>query len=543
MRSDSIPDPQSAVSRQARAALRAGDAVGAQAPGEEWLLMALEEGDHAQQAQALLHLAQCDRVLHRPGDARERSELAARLFRQHGDASGEAGALSVLAHSASLAGHHEEAIEAALLGLRLAQLRGDGAALVVALQDLGACHVWARNFDKASEVLRQAADAANACKPRLSPLTACLWLVMGSLLAYAGEREQRGQLPPLGPLEGHLINARHLLAEGDAESQCWWTLMQTMAQIWKGASAFAQPELQQALAQLPEQERHWLSVLAAWVQAELAWARRLWPQARRAAAQTVTAADAVQHEPLAQLGELIASQIEEQQGQPQRALQRMRALREREARVRIASLASREATVQWQLDARRSERDRAQLADEAQRLEKLSMEDPLTELANRRSFEDHARAQLAGGGVMSLALIDVDHFKQVNDRHSHLVGDQVLSQIARLMRQHVREHDVAARLAGDEFVLLLRGATEEIAQQACRRLDEAVRRHDWNAVSDGLRVSISIGAAQRQDGDTLETLMARSDAAMYAAKRERQAAATAGTRLTDESEGEGDSPD
>ena len=141
---------------------------------------------------------------------------------------------------------------------------------------------------------------------------------------------------------------------------------------------------------------------------------------------------------------------------------------------------------------------------------------------------------------MSLALIDVDHFKQVNDRHSHLVGDQVLSQIARLMRQHVREHDVAARLAGDEFVLLLRGATEEVAQQACRRLDEAVRRHDWNAVSDGLRVSISIGAAQRQEGDTLETLMARSDAAMYAAKRERQGAAV---RLTDESEGEGDSPD
>ena len=211
--------------------------------------------------------------------------------------------------------------------------------------------------------------------------------------------------------------------------------------------------------------------------------------------------------------------------------------------MRIASLASREATVQWQLDARRSERDRAQLADEAQRLEKLSMEDPLTELANRRSFEDHARAQLAGGGVVSLALIDVDHFKQVNDRHSHLVGDQVLSQIARLMRQHVREHDVAARLAGDEFVLLLRGATEEIAQQACRRLDEAGRKHDWNSVSEGLQVSISIGAAQRQDGDTLETLMARSDAAMYAAKRERKSAAMADAWLTDESEGEGDSPD
>ncbi|UXH78020.1 GGDEF domain-containing protein [Roseateles amylovorans] len=547
--------------QQARAALLAGDADAAHAAGEEWLLLALEQADEVQQAHALLHLARCDRAMHRPGDARPRSEVAARLFQQHGDAQGEAGALSVLAHSASLAGHHEEAIEAALLGLRLAQLRGDGAALAVALRDLGACYVWARSFDKAAEVLRQAADAANACKPPQSPLSACLWLALGELLRMAGEREQRGQLPTRGALEGHLINARHLLAHGDAaqaresdheadreqvrEWECWWTLMQTLAQIWKGASALAQPELQQALALLPAQERHWLAALAGWVQTELAWSRRLWPQARRAASQLVALADEGQHEPLAQLGELIASQIEEQQGQPQRALQRMRDLREREARVRIASLASRAEAVQWQLDARRSERDRARLADEAQRLARLSMEDPLTSLDNRRSFEMQARAQLAradGAGVLSLALIDVDHFKQVNDHHSHVVGDQVLNQIARLMRQHVREQDLAARLAGDEFVLLLRGATVEIAQQACHRLAEAVRRHDWSSVSEGLSVSISIGVSQCQDGDTLETLLARSDAAMYASKRERHAAVDAlqVATMTDE---EGSTPD
>jgi diguanylate cyclase (GGDEF)-like protein len=195
--------------------------------------------------------------------------------------------------------------------------------------------------------------------------------------------------------------------------------------------------------------------------------------------------------------------------------------------------------VQWQLDARRSERDRAQLADQAQRLEKLSMEDPLTGLANRRSFEAQADAVLQAGGVVSVALIDVDDFKQVNDRHSHLVGDQVLSQIARLMRQHVREQDLAARLAGDEFVLLLRGATAEVAQQACERLCSAVNAHDWSAMAEGLAVSISIGAAQRQDGDTLQTWLARSDAAMYAAKRERHAQ----TLAAGAEDGEGDTLD
>lgn len=521
------------LAAQADAALLAGDDVRALAAGDEWLLAATEQGDEAGQARALLHLARCDRAGHRPGDARPRAEQAARLFRQQGDVEREAGALSVLAHGASLAGHHEEAIEAALLGLRLAQLRGDDAGLASAWLDLGACQLWARNVAPAQDALQHAVDASNACKPRRSPLVACLWRVMAELLRLAGEREQRGQLPPLGALEAHLLSARHLLDEGDAETRSWWTLMQTLAQIWKGASGLAQPELQQALALLPDQRRHWLVALAAWVQAELAWSRRLWPQARRAATQLVDAADAVQHEPLAQLGELIAGQIEEQQGQPQRALQRLRALREREARVRIASLESRAAAVQWQLDARRSERDRVQLAGEAQRLEKLSMEDPLTGLANRRSFELQARAQLQAGGLLSLALIDVDHFKQVNDRHSHLVGDEVLSQIARLMRQHVREQDVAARLAGDEFVLLLRGASEDIAQQACHRLGEAVRRHDWSALSGGLAVSISVGVSQRRDGDTLETLLARSDAAMYADKRTRTA----------QDDGEGSAPD
>jgi diguanylate cyclase (GGDEF)-like protein len=515
---------QDLLPHQAQAALDQGDVALAQSLGEEWWLQTVEQADAPAQARALLLLARCDAALHRPRSARPRAEQAARMFRLQGEAAAEAGALSVLAHSASLAGHHEEAIEAALLGLRLAQQRGDAPAVAGALQDLGQCYLWARSLDKAREVLRQAVDAGNACHPRHHPLQACLLLATTELMDLAYQREQQGELPQLGALEARLLTARHLLAElgegAEPALRAWWTLLSVLRQNWKGLG-LAQPELQQALELLPADSSHWLAVLAAWVQAELAWARRLWPQARRAAAQMVAQADALEHEPLAQLGELIASQIEEQQGQPQRALLRMRALREREARVRVTSLDSRADAVQWQLDARRSERDRAQLADEAQRLEKLSMEDSLTGLANRRCFEQQLLAQLGQRRMASVALIDVDHFKQVNDQHSHVVGDRVLSEIARMMRQHVREQDLAARLAGDEFVLLLRGANEEIAQQACWRLAEAVRRHDWASVSPGLQVSISVGAAQLRPDDTLETLLARSDAAMYAVKRER----------------------
>jgi diguanylate cyclase (GGDEF)-like protein len=117
-----------------------------------------------------------------------------------------------------------------------------------------------------------------------------------------------------------------------------------------------------------------------------------------------------------------------------------------------------------------------------------------------------------------LALIDVDHFKQVNDGHSHVVGDKVLQVIAALLCEHVREEDLAARLAGDEFVLLLRPTELTRASEVCERVRRAVADYNWPAISAGLAVTISIGLAQSRSGDTLETLMHRSDVAMYERK-------------------------
>ncbi len=119
---------------------------------------------------------------------------------------------------------------------------------------------------------------------------------------------------------------------------------------------------------------------------------------------------------------------------------------------------------------------------------------------------------------MCLALIDVDHFKQVNDGHSHGVGDKVLQIIAALLSEYVRDEDLAARLAGDEFVLLLRRTELAKASEVCERVRRAVADYNWPAISPGLAVTISIGLAQSQLGDTLETLMHRSDVSMYERK-------------------------
>ena len=120
-----------------------------------------------------------------------------------------------------------------------------------------------------------------------------------------------------------------------------------------------------------------------------------------------------------------------------------------------------------------------------------------------------------------MALIDVDKFKQINDNFSHQVGDQVLKRIAQILRSHVRDDDMAARLAGDEFVIVFKNAELAVARQVCDRIGAAVQSFDWSSIAPGLQSRISVGVAAAQAGDSIESLTHRSDAAMYQHKKQR----------------------
>jgi diguanylate cyclase (GGDEF)-like protein len=150
-------------------------------------------------------------------------------------------------------------------------------------------------------------------------------------------------------------------------------------------------------------------------------------------------------------------------------------------------------------------------------------EDVLTGLANRRLFERRAKDLLANESAQARALcivlIDVDKFKAVNDTYSHAVGDMVLKTIADLLRSSVRECDVAARLAGDEFVLALAELELSEAEQVCYRVCDSVRNFAWSQVAPGLAVTISAGLSQAQSGEVFEELLHRSDMQMYSSKR------------------------
>ncbi len=168
------------------------------------------------------------------------------------------------------------------------------------------------------------------------------------------------------------------------------------------------------------------------------------------------------------------------------------------------------------------EHQRARVVE--QELIHRSLHDALTDLPNRHLFLDrieyHCAQQRRDGHAFALLMIDLDRFKQVNDEFGHLLGDELLVEVGRRLREGVREVDTAARLGGDEFAVLLPGvATLDVAEAVGRKLVGALQAP--MALSCGpLSIAASIGVVVApQHGHDVNTLLARADQAMYRAKR------------------------
>ncbi|MEC7742048.1 MAG: GGDEF domain-containing protein [Pseudomonadota bacterium] len=151
-------------------------------------------------------------------------------------------------------------------------------------------------------------------------------------------------------------------------------------------------------------------------------------------------------------------------------------------------------------------------------LKGLALTDPLTGLLNRRGFVEQLEQLPTGAGT--LALLDGDRFKQVNDRLGHAEGDRVLRALADRLRDRLRKQDMAARWGGDEFVILLRETDEQEARAIVKRVQLSLRRRPI-ARLDGRPVNFSVGFAPLS-GETMEAVteaVKAADAEMYATKR------------------------
>ncbi|MPQ97823.1 diguanylate cyclase [Modestobacter sp. I12A-02628] len=161
---------------------------------------------------------------------------------------------------------------------------------------------------------------------------------------------------------------------------------------------------------------------------------------------------------------------------------------------------------------------------QADLLRRHALEDPLTSLGNRRSAERRLAELHLADGPVSLAIVDVDRFKDVNDQNSHLHGDAVLRRVADLLRQHCRTGDEVYRWAGDEFLVVLPSATESQAAGAMERLRSAVATADWSELQLSCSISVSIGVATAAPGLTpgahsWRALFDSADLHLFSAKR------------------------
>jgi len=164
-----------------------------------------------------------------------------------------------------------------------------------------------------------------------------------------------------------------------------------------------------------------------------------------------------------------------------------------------------------------------------QQLRERALRDDLTGTLSRRGLREHGERMLAGhqpahlamrqdSGVAAL-MLDVDHFKAINDRHGHQVGDEVLRHLSAVMTEHLRDDALLARYGGEEFTVLLPVRSRQDAETVAERLRQAIEAQPCESRAGRIRVTVSIGVAFHQTAHSLDEVVSRADTRLYEAKQ------------------------
>ncbi len=164
------------------------------------------------------------------------------------------------------------------------------------------------------------------------------------------------------------------------------------------------------------------------------------------------------------------------------------------------------------------------LLEAKNKLRELSMHDALTGIFNRRAVLERLHAEMSRaereGNPLSIAMLDIDFFKKVNDTHGHNAGDEVLKEFVRRVLASVRPYDVLGRYGGEEFLLILVKTSLDTAKLVFERVRETIAGEPFIFEGTSIEITVSIGGALRKDGEKVDVFIDRADKALYRAKEE-----------------------
>lgn len=219
---------------------------------------------------------------------------------------------------------------------------------------------------------------------------------------------------------------------------------------------------------------------------------------------------------------LALADAHEQAAEPVQALAQLRAYLTLKGERESALTEQRAQVLAVRFGAEESRRENERLVAHARRMEESAHRDALTGLLNRRGLEPQLEAALLRartlGTPLCLAMLDLDHFKQVNDRHGHAGGDAVLRQFAQQALAAIRGADMLARWGGEEFVLLLADSHLPLARAGVERLRQCIEAACLLDSDPTLRITVSAGLTDHVAGEAIGDALARADGALYAAK-------------------------
>ena len=165
----------------------------------------------------------------------------------------------------------------------------------------------------------------------------------------------------------------------------------------------------------------------------------------------------------------------------------------------------------------------ASLSARSQTLEQAALTDALTGIQNRRYFDDALQEYLEEFGriekPVGLMILDLDHFKQINDTHGHHIGDEVLKAVAKCLKDLTRYHDVVARLGGEEFAVVAPNMDRELLIKLAERIRRGIAGLAIMSDNAGLKITTSVGLAVWDRNETADKFFARADGMLYEAKR------------------------